>query len=222
MIKEEKARKLLALASELASQRTDIGLDKAAEVLLFLLEEGYQRPDALISAATFLLQGSHSTDYAWQEKAISLVDKAVFLETENIPLLERAIQCYELVLNTFPDKMNDIIRVCLRILDLDPDHVESMITLAYHREHPYVALDLEDTIRMLEWAKEVDPDNSYIDITLARLYSEAGHIGKARELLKQAMDSMETDSPYQNGIRYPQKSRPHKSGFGQTRKFGAN
>ncbi len=116
------------------------------------------------------------------------------IKAENIEILENAIHCYELTLSSFPEKINEIIRLCLKILDIDPDHIESMIIIANHREHPYVALNLPDAVRMLEWAKEVEPNNTLIDFALARLYIEAGRVVEAKKLFKKVVNDSQPGS----------------------------
>jgi cytochrome c-type biogenesis protein CcmH/NrfG len=97
-----------------------------------------------------------------------------------------------------------------------------MITLAYHREHPGVALSLNDTIRMLEWAHEVDPSNVLVNLALARLYSEKGQYDKARMLYRKTLlqvnpnsfEAMNTQSQIGSF-----NSRPKTK---KVRKFGIN
>jgi pentatricopeptide repeat protein len=185
----DRISKLLALARDLANQRTDAGLDKAAGVLLQAIDEGYQDPQVLVNAATYLLQGPRVSRYEVKKKALYLIDRAVAQETDNIPLLEKAISGYELILNDFPDRLNAIVRISLKILDLDPNHIDSMITLASHRENPGVSLSLEEATRMLEWAREVEPNNIFAAYALARLYAEARQYKKARDIYRQIMEN---------------------------------
>ena len=148
--------------------------------------------------------------------------RAVCLDSENINTLENAIQCYELVLDNFPVKLNDIIRISLKILDIDSDHVEAMITLACYRDHPLVSLDLEDAIRMLEWAKDIEPNNLMVNLTLAKLYSESGQIGKSRSLFRQVIKHSESGSC---GLldSFHEKKRSHpETGRRKPPKFGVN
>ncbi len=183
----EKNRKLLALAKDLAREHTDEGLDRAAEILLHLIDEGCEDPEVLIKAATYLLQGSWMSKYGTKKEAVALLDKALPMIPENLALLEAAIHGYELTLRDFPEKLNAILQLSLQILQFNPDHIESMITLADHREHPQVALSLTEAIRMMEWAQEVEPRNPYVNFTLVRLYNEAGQLRKAKRLYKQSV-----------------------------------
>jgi hypothetical protein len=121
----EKTRHILALAREMASQHNDIGQDKAADILLNLIRLGNQVPEILIQAAAYLLQGLHSQDIHTQYQAISYLDQAITKISDDISLLENAIQSYELDLARFPDRIDNVIRLCLKILDLNPDHVEA-------------------------------------------------------------------------------------------------
>jgi tetratricopeptide (TPR) repeat protein len=217
----ERLGKLLALAKDLANQHTDEGLDKAADVLLHAVDEGCGDPEVLVAAAVFLLQGSRAARYDVKKKAIGLVDKAVSTDTNNIHTLEKAISCYELVLNDFPSKLDDIIKLSLKILDLDPDHVDSMITLANHRNSPGVSLSLADTTRMLEWAREVEPDNVFAAYTLARLYAEARQYQKARTLYQQIMANGSDQAKEAVSTEKQLKSKS-KSKNKQVRKYGVN
>lgn len=205
----ERNQKILALARDLARERTDEGLNKAAEILLHLIDEGCEDPEVLIIAATYMLQGSWMSKFGAKKEAVAMVDKAISRVTDKVSLLESAVHCYELTLNEFPDRLNDILQICLRILELDPEHIESMITLADHRENPRVALPLADAIRMMEWAQEIAPGNIYVNFTLARLYHEAGQHQKARRLYQKSVVGSESNSekpkssnmPYRNQTR---------------------
>ncbi len=221
---EAKVRKMLALARELAGQHSDKSLERAADVLLHLVREGVEDPEVLIKAAEYLLQGPHSHDSQIKTQVISLVDRAVSTLPDNIAILEAAIHCYELTLSSYPDKLNDIIHLCLKILDLDPDNVEAMITLAFHREHPGVALELGDAIRMLEWAKEVDPDNRLVDFTLGRLYAESGQYNRAKKLFREVTARTDPESAEATDSQHYLKSLRAKSGKGRKygRKYGTN
>jgi tetratricopeptide (TPR) repeat protein len=221
-IREGKFRKLLFLAKDLASQRSDKGLDKAADILLQIIDKGCEDPEILVCAATYLLQGSRTSDYSIKYKAVTLTDKAVAAAQNNIAILERAIQCYELALKDFPEKINEIIHLSLVILNEDPDHVESMITLAYHREHPSVTLSIEDAIRMLEWAKEVKPGNVFVDFALARLYAEAGKFGAAKKLYKQVAETSKPGSQDSVKAHLQMKSIRDKSRQKKHRQYGVN
>ncbi len=213
---DENARNLLSLAKEMAGQLNDAGLDSAAGILVRAIDEGCQYPELLVSAATYLLQGSRGTLFAVKKKAVSLVDRAVALAPEDVSILEMAVHCYELVLNDFPDRLNDIIRLSLRILDLDPDHVDAMITLAGHREHPRVKLSLEDAIRMLEWAQEVAPDNVYVAFSLTRLYMEARQYDEARKTYRRVVSgtgpgsARTPNTQFLSQSLHPKRPRKHR------------
>jgi hypothetical protein len=69
-------------------------------------------------------------------------------------------------------RLDDIIRLSVVILNLDPCDIESMLIIAHHREHPYVKLPLTDAIAMMEWAREIEPDNVYVACIIERLYLE--------------------------------------------------
>ncbi len=222
ILDEDNVQKVLALAKDLASGRTDEGLDKAAEILLHTIDEGSIDSEILVTAASYLLQGSHSSKIETKKEAISLINKAVALAPDNIVVLETAIHCYELVQNDFPEKLNDVIRLCLKVLDLNPDHVECMITLATYRENPSVALSLEDTIRMLEWAQELEPNNIYVAFTLARLYSEAGLHRKARKLYQQVESNSKPDSEEYLDARNQTQSLNTKNERKKYRKYSKN
>lgn len=182
--------KLLSLARELAVDKTDEGLNKAIEILFYTIDEGCEDPEVLVTAGAFLLQSSQAVDLHIREKAIQLVDKAMAFQPEKVPVLEDAIDCYELVLNDFPDKLDDIVKVCFRILEINPDHVESMVILANSRNRLGVTLSLEDAIGMLEWACEVEPDNTLAASTLARLLLEAGRFNEAKTLFSRVIDGL--------------------------------
>jgi len=215
-------QKLLALAEELASKQTDSELNKAADILLHLINTGCEDPEILVRAATYLLQGPRRSEFSIKQKAISLLDKVVALSPDNISVLEKALACYELTLNDFPEKLNIIVRLALKILEIDPDHIEAMITLAYHREHPCVALSLADTIRMLEWAREVEPDNFYVSFSLARLYIEAGKYNLANSQFQQVLANSEPDSWEALDAGYKIKFLHSKSKIKRHPKYGFN
>jgi hypothetical protein len=69
-------------------------------------------------------------------------------------------------------RLDDIVWLSVIILNLDPCDIESMLIIANHREHPYVKLSLTDTLAMMEWAREIEPDNVYVAHIIARLYLE--------------------------------------------------
>jgi tetratricopeptide (TPR) repeat protein len=217
---EARVRKMLALARELAAQHSDKSLERAADILLHLVSEGVKDPGILVKAAEYLLQGPHSQDTETRAQAVSLIDQAVNSVPDNIVILEAAVHCYELTLNTYPDKLNNIICLCLKILDLDPDNVEAMITLAFHREHPGVALELGDAIRMLEWAKEVAPNNILVDFTLGRLYAESGQYNLAKRSFRKATSKTDPRSTEAADSQHYLKSLRSKSR--KYRKYGMN
>lgn len=185
---EESIRGVLHLAQSLAAQRTDEGLYHAAELLLRTIDEGCDDPEILVTGASYLLQGPLASKLETKKKAISLMDKAAVFDFDNVSVLEMVIECYELVLYDFPDKIKDILRLCLKVLDLDPEQVNCMITLARHRKDPNVALSLEDTIGMLEWAHDVEPTDKMVDLTLYQLYIEAGNYDKALNIHQEVID----------------------------------
>lgn len=217
-----KVQQLLALAEELASQHTDSALDKAADILLHLVNTGCEDPEILVNAAIYLLHGPRASEYGIKQKAISLADKATALASDNISILEKAIACYEIALGDFPEKLNVIIRLSLKMLEINPHHIEAMITLAYHREHPSIALSLADTIRMLEWAKEVEPDNLYVNFSLGRLYIEAGKYSQANVLYQQVLASSDPNSLEALDARNKIKSLHSKSKIKRHPKYGLN
>lgn len=219
---EEKVQKLLVLAKEQARQRNDKGLTKAAEILLQLIDQGSNDPEVLIYAATYLLQGPKAADIEVKKKAIYLLDKATSLAPDDIFISEGAIHGYELVLNDFPEKLDNIIQLCLHVLDLDPNHIECMITLAHHREHPSVALSLADTIRMLEWAKEVEPDNVFVDLALARLYTENAQYGEAKKLYRSIIQNSGTGDKESKNAQHGINTLRSKSRTKKSRKYGVN
>jgi tetratricopeptide (TPR) repeat protein len=190
----DRIRKLLALAKDFASKQTDEGIDRAAEILLRSIDNGCEDPETLVTAASYLLQGSKVSQDEVKKKAASLADKAALQATGNVPVLEKAISCYELILDDYPDKINDIIGLCLNILNSNPNHIESMIILAGHRKHPSVSLSLGDATRMLEWALETEPDNLLVAYSLARLYVESRRYKRARELFQQVLDRGTTEA----------------------------
>lgn len=219
---EGNTRKMIDLARELAGQHTDAGLNKAAEIMLHLIETGHEDPEILIYAAMYLLQGPRGGSSETRNQALAMVDKATASMPENITLLKNAVFCYEMAIGDFPDKIDDIIRLCLKILDIDPDNVEAMITLACHRNHPGVALDYGDAIRMLEWAKEIEPDNMLVYFTLARLHMEAGHYKQARQIYRQIITHTESYSRDSLNARHQLKSIRPKSKYKRLRKYGVN
>lgn len=222
MMDEEKIQKIMGLARELASCRTDEGLDKAAKILLHAIKQGYENPESLVTAANYLLQGSQMSKIETKKEAISLVDKAISLGTHNITILESAIHCYELILNDFPEKINNIIQLCLKVIESNPEHIDCMVTLATHRDHPSVALSLDEAIKMLEWAREIEPANSYVAFTLVRLYSEAGEYRKARRLYKQGVFHLKPNSIQATPHDYQEKSWHPKIKRKKYRKYGKN
>jgi tetratricopeptide (TPR) repeat protein len=215
---------LLSLARDIASGKTDEELDKAIEILLYAIGNGCDDPEVLVTAASLLLQGSRSADPDIKKKAIQMVDKSMALEPDMIPVLEQAIACYELTLNDFPDKLDNIVKLCFRILDINPDHIESMLILANQRNRPGVTLSLEDAIGMLEWAQEVEPENKFVTFTLARLYLESGRFAEAKTLFSHIISSSpgskEADNAQReiNSLRFTNK----KSGKIRYRKYGRN
>jgi tetratricopeptide (TPR) repeat protein len=217
---KERVQILLSLARDLASQRTDAGLTKAFTIIANLIDEGCQDAEVLILAASCLLQGPQGLERQVRQKAISLVDEAVTLAPENISVLENAIDCYVLILKEFPDKLDEIVRLSLNILDLDPCNVEAMITLATYRNHPRVNLSLEDTIGMMEWAKEIKPANIIIHFTLAKLYGEAGKLEKAQALYAEIVPEAPLNLPQETPL--PGESPPsrRKSSRKPYRKYG--
>jgi len=191
----ENTQRILIFAQNLANQRTDEGLHHAARMLLQVIHGGCNDPEILVTAASYLLQGPGASKLEIKKNAVSLVDKAMAQNIEKISILEMAIECYELVLHDFPDKIKDILRLCLKVLDLDPEHANCMVTLARHRKDPNVALSLEDTIRMLEWAHDVEPMNKTVDLTLYELYIEKGMYDKAHNIYDtQPLQSLQSKS----------------------------
>ena len=219
---EAEVNRLIDMAKDLASRHNDAGMEKAAEIMLYLINAGHENPEILVSAASYLLQGPSGNKRKIKDQAVALIDKALSFAPENISILERAILSYELVLNDFPDKLNDIIRLCLKILDLDPDHVNCMVTLAYHRHHPGVALKSIDAIQMLEWAKEVEPNNILVDSALARLYMESGNYRRARSLYQKIIANTDSDSMESLDAQRQIKSVRPESRFKRRRKYGVN
>jgi hypothetical protein len=116
---EGKVKRLLALARYLARKHSDKDLEKAAEILLHLIDNGCANPEVYIDAATYLLQGPKTSHPETRQKAISLIDQSVALAPDNLAILESAIRCYELILGDFPEKQNEIIQLSLKILDVD-------------------------------------------------------------------------------------------------------
>jgi tetratricopeptide (TPR) repeat protein len=218
----EKVRKILALAKELAKQNTDKGLDKATEILLRTIDEGFQDPELLVTAATYLLQSSWRSKHGIKKQAIDLVDRVAASTSDDISVLEAAVHCYELTLNDFPEKFNEIIRLNLRILDLDPENIDAMVTLASHREHPGVALSLDDAIRMVEWAQDVAPGNNIVAYTLSRLYMEAGKYEAAKKLYNDVLQNDEANPKKIKGPDQPSKSDRARSQTKRYRKYGRN
>jgi tetratricopeptide (TPR) repeat protein len=218
----EKVRKLLALAKDLARQNNDKGLDKATEILLHTIDEGFQEPELLVTAATYLLQSSWRSKYSIKKQALDLTDQAVALASDDLSVLEAAVHCYELTLNDFPEKLNEIIRLNLKILDLDPENVDAMVTLASHREHPRVALSLDDAIRMMEWAQDVAPGNNIVAFILSRLYMEAGKHEEAKKLYKQVLQNGEINPIEDTGYNQRSKSNRNQSQIKRYRKYGRN
>ncbi len=203
---QETCRKLLFLAKDLAAGRTDQGLDKAIDILTKAIGAGCQDPRVLVTAASYLLQSSQATKPGMREKALSLASQAVALSPNNIRILEEAVACYELTLGDFPEKLEDVLKLYLQMLDLNPDHIVAMLALANHREHPCVRLSLEDAIGMLEWAKEIEPTNHLVAFTLARLYVEAGRLEEAKVLYEQISSSEESSKTVHN----QNESKPSK------------
>ncbi len=191
---QETCRKLLYLAKDLAAGRTDQGLDKAIDILTKAIDAGCQDPRVLVTAASYLLQSSQVARPGVREKALSFASQAVALSPNNIRILEEAVACYELTLGDFPEKLEDVLKLYLQLLDLNPDHIAAMLALANHREHPCVRLSLEDAIGMLEWAKEIEPTNHLVAFTLARLYVEAGRLQEAKVLYEQISSSSQESS----------------------------
>jgi tetratricopeptide (TPR) repeat protein len=191
---DKETRKLLASAHEFAMQRTDKGLDKAAEMLLHLVDNGCEHPEVLIKTATYLLQGSHGREPEIHYKVALMLDKIAVKPPDDINLIEEALHNYELIQSDHPEKLNNIIRLCLTILNTNPDHVESMTVLARNRKHFEVALSLEDAIRMLEWAHELEPDNILAALTLANLYIEAGKYASANSIYRKINKIAREDS----------------------------
>jgi tetratricopeptide (TPR) repeat protein len=142
MMDKEKHRKLLFLAKEMAAKHTDQDLNQAIDILTQAIDEGCEDPRLLVTTATYLLQSSRMAKRSVIEKALELAAKAASLSPQNIPILEEAVACYELTLSDFPDKLEDVLKLYLKILDLNPDHVGAMLALASHREHPVVKLSL--------------------------------------------------------------------------------
>jgi tetratricopeptide (TPR) repeat protein len=192
-MEEDQIKKLLDLARDQAGKHTDEALRKASDILLHAIDQGCNDPQILLVAGSFILQGPPDNNSRTREKAITLIDKAVKEAPEDISILEKAVHCYELILNDQPEKLNDLLNICLKILNLNPEHIESMITLANHRNHPAVTLSLDEAIRMLQWAVEVEPNNKMAAATLARLYLEAGQYNKARGLFKKVMAVTHSD-----------------------------
>lgn len=173
---------LLSLARELAANKTDEGLDKAIEILLYTIDKKCEDPEVLVTAATFVLQSSQAANLGARERAIQMVDRAIAHQPDRVAVLEDAIDCYELALNDFPDKLDEIVKVCFRILEVNPDHVESMVILATNRDRPGVALSLDDAIGMMEWACDIEPDNALAALTLTHLLLEAERFNEAKTL----------------------------------------
>jgi tetratricopeptide (TPR) repeat protein len=205
---KEKCRKLLFLAEELAANHTDKGLDQAIDILTGAIDEGCQDPRILVTAANYLLQSARATRPGIGEKALELASQAVALAPESIPVLEEAVACFELRLDDYPEKLEDVLKLYLKILDLNPDHIEAMLILANHREHPCVRLSLEDAIGMLEWAKQIDPANHFVAFTLARLYVETGKLQEAKDLYEQINSSSSDDKS--TAINTPELNRSTK------------
>ena len=181
-MEKKNLEELLSLARDIASSKTDEGLNKATEILLYAINKGCEDPEVLVTTADFLLQSPRAAETGIEIEAIKLVDKALEFESDKVSVLEEAIACYELTLSDFPGQLDKIIKVCYRILNLNPDHVESMLILANQRGRPGVTLTLEDTIGMLEWAQELAPANMFVAFTLARVYLEAGRFTEAKSL----------------------------------------
>jgi thioredoxin-like negative regulator of GroEL len=80
-----------------------------------------------------------------------------------------------------------------------------MLALASHREHPVVKLSLEDAIRMMEWARDIEPGNHLVAFTLARLYVETGMLQEAKALYNQI--NSPTDLPGLINTQSEAKSR---------------
>jgi predicted Zn-dependent protease len=85
-----------------------------------------------------------------------------------------------------------------------------------------VALSLDDTIRMLEWAEDIDPSNVYVTFTLARLYTEAGQHEKARKLFKQITKNSQSASPEVQDALNQVKSRQAQDKHKRYRKYSKN
>jgi tetratricopeptide (TPR) repeat protein len=220
-MENERIVKLLDLARDQATKRTDEGLKKAADILLHAIDQGCDDPQVMVTAASYVLQGPLITKDEIRERALFLLDKAVFLAPEDIDILENAVPSYELIVNDSPDKLDKLINICLKILEQDSNHIESMITLANHRGHPGVTLSLSDAIRMLEWATEVEPNNKFAASTLGRLYLEAGQYKKARAILKKVVSKFNPDSGNNSGVKDLTQSFS-KGKIKRRRKYGIN
>jgi tetratricopeptide (TPR) repeat protein len=215
---------LLSLARDVASGKSDQNLDRATEILLYAIRGGCQDPEVLVTAASCLLQGSLAGDPNIKKKAAGLVDRAIALEPDRVPVLEEAIACYELVLNDIPDKLQEIIKLCFKILDLDPNHIESMVTLANLKDRPGATLSLEDSIAMMEWAYEIEPGSTFVAFTLARLYMEAGRFSEAKVLFAHIMSSSpgsKEDIGFQQGLK-PSSSPKVQFGKANYHKYSRN
>jgi tetratricopeptide (TPR) repeat protein len=216
----EGLKNLLRLARDLATRPGVHGADKAAEILLQAIKEGNEEPELLVDAAAYLLQSTGGHKYAIRKQAIELVDRAVAQAPEDLGILESAIHCYELTLHDFPEKFNEIIRLNLKVLDIDPENIDAMVTLASHREHPGVALSLEDAIRMLEWAQDIDSDNNIVAFALSRLYMEAGQYEEGKKLYERVLQNSEPRKASPGAL--PVKPLRAKTKLKRYRKYGRN
>jgi hypothetical protein len=91
--------------------------------------------------------------------------------------------------------------------------------LANYPNHPEVALSLEDAIGMLEWAKDIEPSNNLVAISLASLHLEAGQYKPAQKLYQQVSDNSRLDIPHYS---QQMKPRPQRNTTKKLRKHGVN
>lgn len=184
-IDEEKKKILLGMVEEAKGKGTEEEYREAANILLELIEAGYEEQKILLGAAVNLLGSPERFDEDVEDKIIELTQKAVEKYPDNLLVLKVAASNY----GRIEGREGDSLKLHKKILEIDPQNLNSINVLANSWENPEASLSLNEAIKMMERAKEIAPlDSGTIIYNLGTLYAEAGRYDRAIETFKLVLE----------------------------------
>ena len=155
--------------------------DEAIDVLTKAIEKEKNKPDLYLMLASIL---ETIKEY---DRAMEVVKEGLTYHEGNIELIFRL----GVILDKLGDKENSI-KQMRKILEIDPDHADSLNYIGY--TYAEKGINLDEAMDLIQKALKVKPNSGYIIDSLGWVYYQKGLYDKALDSLQKAF-SLISDDP---------------------------